>query len=575
MVEISDRLRALDVLLEESEFSEDDLFDGAVSDIVEGTPLITVEVGVEEFLEQVEPIIEIMKSLNTEERLYTLKYASYYGVKYVPGGSWRSVIHSDLEELFVRVAKGCKEISVNAEGASGPALAAKIAYQNKDTFVKLVNYNENTAAFANRNSRIVKYLGIPNLGSLYVKDKDNASELVGKVDLSIALGPFGYNIGKGTTDDLLTAAFLSQTFSSPSIVLVSDSALFKGGETANTRGMLIQLENIAGVISLDFTQGLKGSSVGTNLLLLESSQPKNEGIYFASNRLKSKVSLDFHSAPINALLRNVDQRDLSSFGGMVLAKTILADNNFILNPERYLATEFSKNLDVLTERYESDYLSNLFDIIRPIPLKNDPDGEYSIKEVMIGDLEDKEIIELRKVKGKNLNVSLSNFVKIKDQIIQENDILFSVKATIGKCSLAVMSERQFADPEMYVRFPPKIDEEVDEDIHISANQGLFILRKKKISPISAETLFAFISSRHVVETLSGKATGSTLKHLPIKILQQLEIPLPDSSIQEGVLEKLRDRAGTRKLIKSYVASIESNIEETWPNLELKSMEPDG
>ena len=57
MVEISDRLRALDVLLEESEFSEDDLFDGAVSDIVEGTPLITVEVGVEEFLEQVEPII--------------------------------------------------------------------------------------------------------------------------------------------------------------------------------------------------------------------------------------------------------------------------------------------------------------------------------------------------------------------------------------------------------------------------------------------------------------------------------------------------------------------------------------
>ena len=120
-------------------------------------------------------------------------------------------------------------------------------------------------------------------------------------------------------------------------------------------------------------------------------------------------------------------------------------------------------------------------------------------------------------------------------------------------------------------FPPKIDR--NEDIHISANQ--VILRKKKISPITAETLFAFISSRHVVETLAGKATGSTLKHLPIKILQQLEIPLPDTSIQEGVLEKLRDRAGSRKLIKRYVASIESNIEETWPTLELKSMEPDG
>ena len=557
MVELSERLRALRVLDYQSEYEDQYRYESAHRDIAYNEILDPEQEPEDKYLQQLEPIIPIISDLNTEEKVQSIEYG---------GHSWEKTISFELEELFVKVASKYKYVFVNAL-AGGANLAVQIAYKNPQTMVELLVPNEPSQRLY---EFVFDYLDFPNVRQSVVK-------MEGKGDvhdsLVISLGPFGLDKDTGITKDLVTASELTTLYSSQALMVVSDSALFKGGETANMRGMLIELDKISGVISLDFTQSLKelNKNIRINLLILGEEAENIGNIYLASNRIKTKRPEDEQFHMIMKLLKK-DLKDVSTKSMETLvSKLDLAENNFILNPERYLSTETSKNLDLLIGRYDSDYLGNLFDIIRPVPLKNDPNGEFLIKEVMIGDLTDKEVIDFKGIQGKELSLSLSGYIKIKDQLIKENDILFSVKATIGKCSLFVFSRLAFSWPKS-VKQKPVIETPAYDDPQLSANQGLFIFRKKKVCPISAETLFSYISSNYVVETLAGKATGSTLKHLPIKILKELEVPLPDTTIQESLLENLRERTSLRRSIERDLAAIDENIAETWPNLEVKSME---
>ena len=387
MVELSERLRALRVLFYQSDFLDQYLYESAIWDIAYNEILVPEDEPEEKYLQQLEPIIPIISDLNTEEKVQSIEYG---------GHSWEKTISFELEELFVKVASKYKYVFVNAL-AGGANLAVQIAYKNPQTMVELLVPNEPSQRLY---EFVFDYLDFPNVRQSVVK-------MEGKGDvhdsLVISLGPFGLDKDTGITKDLVTASELTTLYSSQALMVVSDSALFKGGETANMRGMLIELDKISGVISLDFTQSLKelNKNIRINLLILGEEAENIGNIYLASNRIKTKRPEDEQFHMIMKLLKK-DLKDVSTKSMETLvSKLDLAENNFILNPERYLSTETSKNLDLLIGRYDSDYLGNLFDIIRPVPLKNDPNGEFLIKEVMIGDLTDKEVIDFKGIQGKN------------------------------------------------------------------------------------------------------------------------------------------------------------------------------
>ena len=115
---------------------------------------------------------------------------------------------------------------------------------------------------------------------------------------------------------------------------------------------------------------------------------------------------------------------------------------------------------------------------------------------MIGDLKMAEIITLHKFGRdyKRIFLDLKTYMKAKAQIIQPGDILFSIKATIGKASLV-----------------DEFDFELPKNTFFTANQNMLIFRMRKNSEISPQALLCFLSNDVVNAHLNSLSTGSTLK----------------------------------------------------------------
>ena len=87
----SQRLTQLFDLVRGSRFLASDIFESAVHRLVKGQDLITVEVGAEELLEEVDAIVDIMKRLDMLERLETLELG---------GRQWEQFCTTELSEFL-------------------------------------------------------------------------------------------------------------------------------------------------------------------------------------------------------------------------------------------------------------------------------------------------------------------------------------------------------------------------------------------------------------------------------------------------------------------------------------------
>ena len=105
---------------------------------------------------------------------------------------------------------------------------------------------------------------------------------------------------------------------------------------------------------------------------------------------------------------------------------------------------------------------------------------------MIGDLEMGEILSLDQTgtKYKRNSIDMPTFTKVKQQAIEPGDLLFSIKATIGKVSLV----QEVPDAQSRSKL-------------IVANQNMLILRLKERAPISALALLCYLSNPVITKVL--------------------------------------------------------------------------
>lgn len=557
----SQRLTQLFDLVRGSNFSENEIFESAVHRLVIGQDFITVDVGAEELLEEVDAIVDIMRRLDMLERLETLELA---------GHQWEQFCTEELSEFL---HASVQAFSVVVFSDVGLREAVNFAALNPD---KNVLYLNDSTYRLHEIEKVINYLQLDNLscdetGRYFELEKaDPTPSLV-----EICLG-FGYFSKYGGVDAVKRPAEIAQDHAHPAICLLVDGELFKGGSSSNSRGILMQAGRLSGVLSLDFRQGISQSAVGTNLLILNGMGSQPEQVYISSQRLKQATPLNTKIDVVNKLFLGAPIETSDDSAEALIPAIQIVENSFIFNPERYLETETSKVMDRFVERYPVQKLEDIFEIIRPIPVKEEKDGKYQVRELMIGDLRNGETITFAQTSGRIISVSMNTFVKIRDQILKEGDILLSTKATIGKCSL-LRNQREegvlsvFGIDAFHMRVQTAVDRVGSEGASITANQGMFILRNKLASVISTEALFSFLSSQTVTDYLSGLATGTTLKHLPIKVLRQLKLPVPDKIVADDVKASLEKREMIRNTITLLTQELAENEAATWPNFELQSM----
>jgi restriction endonuclease S subunit len=106
---------------------------------------------------------------------------------------------------------------------------------------------------------------------------------------------------------------------------------------------------------------------------------------------------------------------------------------------------------------------------------------------------------------------------------------------------------------------------VKTDSPIVATSSLYIIRVKDKS-ISPEYLNYFLNSKQFQQEVVEKARGSTIAHISRRILEEIQIPLPDKSYQKAIIGLNQNIQEQNNINKRKQVLKEEIIQATFINL---------
>lgn len=507
-------------------------------------------------------LVEIIRGFTIEERLELICLV-HSDANYFFSSNYNYDIGRPLKDFFNSISSKHEKILFSFGTAQFLALEVAMSYPKKDIIFE--SYEEDLV----EQTEIYKnFLNLENFSVKNIKNFDDFSVQETDTDdvLGICFPPLGFKgdfrVGPQEINvkqlDAATVMNAALERSHPAVIMTSDSFLFSKGKMSEARGFLVESGRLAGVLSLSSNNSYEKSMIATNLVFLcQKSSRKDKPLYFASTR-QSENSLDERVEAAKVLLDNSDKVDLKlNDHHELVAPHDIAKNNYILSPDRYLQSENSSSIEKFNSSNFTVSLGNLVKIIRPIPIKSKEldDAEYQANEIMIGDLEMGQTISLRSTGRdyKRIFLDLQTYMKGKFQVIEPGDILFSIKATIGKASLVNQD-----------------DFDLRENNFFTANQNMLILRMNKNSPISREALLSYLSNSVVNSYFQSLATGATLKNLPISYLKELEVPIPGPEVEEQIKANFSQQKEILSRIQMLTSDLYDLQRKTWPNQDLKT-----
>ena len=200
----------------------------------------------------------------------------------------------------------------------------------------------------------------------------------------------------------------------------------------------------------------------------------------------------------------------------LVRKTLLAKNDYVLQPSRYSAREDSGLKNLLGNR-PTVPLANVVDIRSPLPVKpSKSENAVEYAEVRISDFETDGTIQNG---SKIVTISNEEVNRIDRQILNRGDILIGTKGTIGKA--AVLSSTA--------------------PHNLIAGQTTAILKVrtsgKDLRPaINSVVLLRWLSMPEVRSYLESLSGGTTISFLRKKDLADLPVPILNEQEQQKVLD---------------------------------------
>lgn len=390
------------------------------------------------------------------------------------------------------------------------------------------------------------------------------NELI-KFDRIINLPPFGMRIsptlvnnsfnrfkyGKITSTNI-TWGFVSNDLSSlndtgRAIITVLNGDLFGSASRKKVRNNIISSDKIEAVISLPSGISTR-TSLQTNLLILNNNK-----------KLKNKIQF-IDANQENWLSRNGRQIQLNSTG-IEKIKILLQKPESIVNVSQIVDIDNCHETLMVNKYVKKDYISidnqeyhvnyQKLENLKTISL-NDVAfiyGGYNVirtKEILnskfrilkISDLND-ESIDYSSLESINIHKN-SN---IEDSVIRQNDIVFSIRGTLGKCIF--------------------IENKPSERTIISSN--LVIIRPNNKN-IDSKWLYIYLNSILAKYFIQKDQSGSTVSLLPIKDLQKLKIPLMSIHDQQHTISCYEKRRQKIQLLQVSLDHEKEKLKKETNNL---------
>lgn len=333
------------------------------------------------------------------------------------------------------------------------------------------------------------------------------------------------------------------------IVCVSNGLLFRTvGAEARLREELVRLGRLEGVVALPSGALMSDTMVRLSLMILSSSDGTPTPIRMA----------DFSGEPFShAGVRG--RRELNpeiswraSFeGGSELSPNTVAEvspdevaaNNFVLNPERYLAAPEGKELQALLDMVPTARLDALVEFVRARALRKVDNGSFKAREAAPGDFgPDGFLKEPERVAP----LDESGYRMAREQQLRPGDILISIKGTVGLVALV----------------PEGVPDMGAEEIW-TAGQSIMVMRVRREAPVDRVTLFSYLATPTARAYLQALAGGTTIMAINAKDLRALPVPVPSKALQIEINELRRCidlKFSEIETIKNRIYEYENSIE---------------
>jgi len=118
--------------------------------------------------------------------------------------------------------------------------------------------------------------------------------------------------------------------------------------------------------------------------------------------------------------------------------------------------------------------------------------------------------------GEDDYISKSDASRFPKTILQENDIVMSVRGTIGKCAI--------------------VPKELENKAIINANMIRIVIDESKVNPKYIHSFLVSDLGQKILQRQSTKAVQSTIT---VPFIEDIDVPIPDNSTQNEVIKLSR------------------------------------
>lgn len=324
---------------------------------------------------------------------------------------------------------------------------------------------------------------------------------------------------------------LFQQITDLALVVVPTNALFSTVKSEeNMRQWLVGQGHLKAVLALP-SGIIQTSSVHSALLIFDLCRKYSQVRFFDlkesefSEKQGRKVQLCHLDKLINCINGQSECDNMAT-----ISHQIIAEHNYVLSPERYLLNdELQEALDLL-KKYPSKQLADVVSIIRPEGItKFKEEGDEPVFEIQGGDLPDFGYID--EASKKSL-VSANNFDLLQKGFLQANDILITVRGTIGKVGLV---SQQLLD---------------SYQGRVLAGQTCFVLRVKEQDNILPTALLMQLRSTFCQARLQQLVGGAVINTLSSKDLKNFLIAIPTLEEQAKLTADFEEQNQLKQQIQS-------------------------
>ena len=250
----------------------------------------------------------------------------------------------------------------------------------------------------------------------------------------------------------------------------------------------------------------QATSLGGLLLVLSHNRRENDKVAIISGEKlitkgRSKGIIEWNQEAIKELASLLKEPVESKICKLVTTSDI-EDNGYKLQASRYLKSDDDTAIEAYLENRDTLNLGDIAEIKRPLAsIGKKSEGGILLREATINDISDSGLIRHG---SKSIQAPEAVIAKGRDQLLNEGDVLLSIKGSIGKSAVVGKLEEQTVP-----------------------GQAFCVIRLRQNAPLSATALVQYLRSEIGQSLFQKRSQGTGVAFIPMGEIKNLPVVIPN------------------------------------------------